>query len=267
MQKVAIFGVPRSGTSWLGQILNSHPRVAFRYQPLFSYTHKAKLNERSSGEEIRSFYEEILNTDDQFVLMKSDFTKNYPIFPKIDPPTHIIFKETRYLNIINNLLVKCPEIKLIGIVRDPRSVLASWVCAPKEFKPEWKLSEEWRRAEKKNMGRKEEYFGFEKWKQSTLNFLELEKRHPDRFMLIKYIELKDKTNFILRNIFSFCNLQIEQQTLDFIKESKSKHDNDVNSVFRGKVNNKKWEEIIPGEIKDVITDQLININLNQFLDK
>ena len=44
MKNVAIFGVPRSGTSWLGQIFNSSPMVAYRFQPLFSYcSHFPKL--------------------------------------------------------------------------------------------------------------------------------------------------------------------------------------------------------------------------------
>ena len=38
MKKViAIFGMPRSGTSFLGQILDSSPSVAYRLEPIFSY--------------------------------------------------------------------------------------------------------------------------------------------------------------------------------------------------------------------------------------
>ena len=40
MRHLALFGCPRSGTSWLGQIFNSAPDVAYRYQPLFSYEFK-----------------------------------------------------------------------------------------------------------------------------------------------------------------------------------------------------------------------------------
>ena len=34
---VGVHGVPRSGTSWLGQILNASKKVNFKFQPLFSY--------------------------------------------------------------------------------------------------------------------------------------------------------------------------------------------------------------------------------------
>ena len=37
---VAIHGVPRSGTSWIGEIINSSPNVLYKFQPLFSYALK-----------------------------------------------------------------------------------------------------------------------------------------------------------------------------------------------------------------------------------
>lgn len=38
----------------------------------------------------------------------------------------------RYLHIIENLLIQCPDIKILGIVRNPLATLASWINAPKE---------------------------------------------------------------------------------------------------------------------------------------
>jgi hypothetical protein len=35
-----ISGAARSGTSWLGQILDSSPDVAYRFQPFFAYAFK-----------------------------------------------------------------------------------------------------------------------------------------------------------------------------------------------------------------------------------
>ena len=59
MKRIAIHSVPRSGSSWLGQILNSSPKVCFRFQPLFSYAFKDYLNEKSSQEDIMTFFEQI----------------------------------------------------------------------------------------------------------------------------------------------------------------------------------------------------------------
>ncbi len=57
LAKIAVHGVPRSGTSWLSEIFNSSPRVLFKYQPLFSYVLKDFLNPGSSREEIGAFFE------------------------------------------------------------------------------------------------------------------------------------------------------------------------------------------------------------------
>jgi hypothetical protein len=132
---VSIFGVPRSGTSWLGQIFNSSPYVAYRFQPLFSYTFKGRLNEESAKEEINSFYDDIYNTDDEFVLQYKNISGNKNIiFPK-KQFSHLITKEVHFLNIIENLLKQTDRLKIIGIIRNPFSVISSWIKTPKEFSP------------------------------------------------------------------------------------------------------------------------------------
>ena len=70
ISKIAIHSAPRSGSSWLGSIFDSHPEVAYRFQPLFSYTHKDQLNESSSLNEINDFFEDILKSKDEFILQK-----------------------------------------------------------------------------------------------------------------------------------------------------------------------------------------------------
>lgn len=111
MKNIAIFGAPRSGTSWLAQIFNSHPDVLLRFQPLFSYTHKHRLSNKSTRDDIEGFFDEISQSKDDFVLMRAGMHKSYPAFNKAFKSTHIVFKEMRYLHIIENLLIQCPDIK------------------------------------------------------------------------------------------------------------------------------------------------------------
>jgi hypothetical protein len=65
---VGIHGAPRSGTSWLGQLFNSSEHVAYRYQPFFSYAFKERLSVRSGALEIQRFFDDLRNTEDDFVL-------------------------------------------------------------------------------------------------------------------------------------------------------------------------------------------------------
>ena len=266
MKMAGIFGVPRSGTSWLGHIFNSHPDVVLRFQPLFSYGHKGCLNEHSTAREISVFFEDILDTQDAFATMTSEVQKDYPAFHKSAMPTHIIFKETRYLHIIENILAQCSEVKIIGIVRNPLAVLASWVSAPKEFKPEWDIASEWRVAVSKNQNRQEEYFGFEKWKISAEAFLKYETRYPHQFALIKYGDLNRAPLSNTRKLFEFCELEVCRQVEDFLSASKSRHDSDPYSVFRAQANDNRWHDVLPSEVVSQIMLELKDTPLNIFLD-
>lgn len=265
MDKIAIFGVPRSGTTWLSQILNSHPDVALRFQPLFSYGHKGSLSERSSAAEIRKFFEEIFCTQDAFALMATEMQKNYPAFQKAVTPTHIVFKETRYLNIIKNILTQCSEVKIIGIVRNPLAVMASWVLAPKEFNPAWDINREWRGAPSKNQNRPEEFYGFDKWKVSAEAFLRFKSQFPQQFLLVRYDELNRAPLDTTRKLFDFCGLKVCDQVENFLSASKSRHDSDPYSVFRANASDKRWQDILPDEIAKQIMLELKNTSLDIFL--
>jgi hypothetical protein len=265
MDKIGIFGVPRSGTTWLSQIFNSHPDVALRFQPLFSYGHKGSLSEHSSAAEIRAFFDEILCTEDAFALMATEIQKNYPAFQKAVTPTHIVFKETRYLHIIENVLTQCSEIKIIGIVRNPLAVLASWMLAPKEFSPEWDIHSEWREAPSKNQNRAEEFFGFDKWKETAEAFLRFQSQFPQQFLLIRYDELNKAPLDITKKIFDFCELEVSDQVQKFLVDSKSRHDPDPYSVFRAKASDDGWRGVLPDEIVNQIRLELKHTPLEMFL--
>jgi len=265
MDTIAIFGVPRSGTTWLSQILNSHPGVALRFQPLFSYGHKGSLSERSSAEEVRRFFDEILRTQDAFVLMATEFQKSYPAFQKSIMPTHIVFKETRYLHIIENMLTQCSEVKIIGIVRNPLSVLASWMSAPKEFNPEWNINSEWRGAPSKNQNRPEEFYGFDKWKEIAESFLRFSSQFHQQFSLVRYDELNRAPPATTKKLFDFCRLEVCDQVKEFLVASKSRHDPDPYSVFRAKASDDCWQGVLPDEIAKQIKLELKNTPLDIFL--
>ncbi|OQY27804.1 MAG: hypothetical protein B6244_09430 [Candidatus Cloacimonetes bacterium 4572_55] len=110
--KMAVHGVPRSGTSWIGEILNSSPNTTYRYQPLFSYAHKDYLTPASTREDIDSFFERILHCDDEFtnqVIRRA--SGDFPIFKK-EQITHIVYKEVRYINILFNLMRRTDDLLL-----------------------------------------------------------------------------------------------------------------------------------------------------------
>lgn len=261
MKHVAIFGVPRSGTSWLGQLFNSSPRVAYRFQPLFSYAFKDRLDRGSSREDILAFYRELLATDDPFVLQDENISGNpTPDFDK-DEITHLVWKEVRYLQLIENILEKT-RTKIIGMVRHPCAVIYSWSNAPKEFDPSWDLKEEWRYAVKKNAG-EEDFYGYERWKEATLSFIRLEKNYPERFIIQTFEELNRDPQGNLSRLFDFTGLPLESQTEHFIQESTQTSSDDPYGVYRKNKKNDEWTVRLDPEIADRILNDKIFKQINE----
>lgn len=271
MKKIAIHSVPRSGSSWLGQILNSSSEVNFKYQPLFSYAFKDFLNESSSKEKIHVFFEDISKSNDAFLNQDDQILKgSYPKFNKSSSSSFTIYKEVRYHFILENLLKKDTEVKVIGLIRNPLAVIHSWWKAPKEFRQDlgWDILEEWKYAPKKNNNKREEYNGFSKWKEVTLLFLELKQKYPDRFYLLEYKDLLATPIITTKNLFSFCGIPFDKSTEDFLIDSTTDAEEnlDAYSVYR-KTNaiDDKWKLALPAPIIDSVISDLSNTPLEKFL--
>lgn len=267
LKRIAIHSVPRSGSTWLGSIFDSHPSSVYRFQPLFSYGHKGKVTENSTKEEIDQFFLDIKNTKDDFVLQEK--TKAEGIVPefKKSVPSHIVYKEVRYHHILKNLLEKGNEIKVIGLVRNPLSVIYSWLNAPKEFRGDlgWNVLDEWYKAPKKNQNKPEEFNGFQKWKEVTLLFEELQKQFKQRFYLIEYYQLLNNPIEKAQELFCFCDLPYTEQTNTFIKKSSSKEIKDAYSVYRMHQKDIAWFNKLPKEIVEKVAVELKGTKLEKYL--
>lgn len=263
LQPIAIFGAPRSGTSWLGQIFNSSQNVAYRFQPLFSFSFKGRLNEKSSREDISKFYGELLETEDSFVLQSTNVSgRKETSFSKIQA-SYLVWKEVRYLHIIENILQQT-DTRIIGIIRHPCGVINSWINAPKEFNKEWEPLEEWRLAVKKNNNLAEEFNGYEKWKEAAIIFKNLEKRYPEKFTTIVYENLVENTEVEIERLFKFCGLQLQEQTLDFIRKSKSTESADPYGVLRKSQDTLNWQKELHKEIVHAITTDSEFLELKEY---
>lgn len=253
-QVVSIFGAPRSGTSWLGQILNSAPNVAYRFQPLFSYAFKNRVTNNSSPADIELFYRELLETEDDFVLQRKNISGRDEIHFQKEEISHLVWKEVRYHSIIEHLLNSSPT-QIIGIVRHPCAVINSWLRAPKEFDSSWNPLQEWRYAIKKNQNKPEEYNGYEKWKELAFLYLNLRKKYPEQFYLVKYEELNLRPFEEGKKLFDFLELKWNRQTEEFIKKSKETYSDDPYGVFRANQENDSWRKELN---KDIVEEILID---------
>jgi hypothetical protein len=263
---VLLAGVARSGTSWLGQILDSSPDVAYRFQPLFSYAFKGFLNYNSSKKEYINFFEGIYDSQDVFLLQKDKRqTNQYPSFSKNMNPRILVLKENRYQYIFPKMISLFDHIKMIGIIRHPCAVVNSWIQNPKEFPPGSEVDKEWRFGACKNQGKEEEFFGFYKWREISNLYLDLSEKFPEKVCIIKYNDLVDRTENKVEQIFNFLKIEIEPQTKNFINECNSKHVDGPYSVFKNKKVKDRWRDELNKSIIDEIYFELESTRLEKFL--
>jgi hypothetical protein len=265
---VSIHGAPRSGTSWLGQIFNSHSDVAYRFQPLFSYRFKGAISDRSSSAEIKGFLRDLYSVnDDEFILQtrQRQLGVHPGGFEKRSNPSVLVMKEVRYHQVIEALLREIEGIRVIGIVRHPCGVINSWLKTPREFSPEWNAITEWRSAPSKNAGRPEEYYGFEKWKELTHLFLRLEVERPDSFRLVTYEHLLANPIEETRNLLEFAGLKMTTDVKKFLMESHAREIDHPDTVFRTRDVGRRWKTELDFRIRDAILSELEHSPLKRFL--
>lgn len=265
----AIHSVPRSGSSWLGEIINSSSRVTYKYQPLFSYEFKSAVDEATNEHELRAFFNKIAGTrsafldqsDDRKKGLKPDFVKNVA--------THVIYKEVRYHYVIENCLRRLDNFKAILLVRCPLAVLDSFRRAPREFRADlgWDFESEWRFAQSKNENRREDYFGYEKWKEAALLFTRLKKSYPKQVYLISYNDLLSNPLDKTSEIYDFLNLSLEAQTKKFIANSKQEEHEDTYSVYKNRVRDLSWRDQLSESIVNYVQSDLKASELRRFLSE
>lgn len=253
---IAIFGVPRTGTSWLGEIFNSSPDIIYKFQPLFSYAFKDYINVNSSKEEMIDFFGKLKLKEDEF-LDRSDMRKDglYPYFEKKNGSI-LAFKEVRYLYMIPHLLETFQNVKVVMILRDAIDTINSWINAPKEFRKEWDINKEWYFAQSKNLYRPENYYGYAKWKEAWMLFREMEKIYPHNAIITRYEDLYNDSLRETKRLFEFCDLELDKQTLGFLRESQQQTVTDSYGVFRKKGEERTHQLYISDDIKNEIRKDL-----------
>ncbi|MEK8034668.1 sulfotransferase [Ideonella sp. DXS29W] len=224
-RQVAIFGCPRSGTSWLGQLFNASEAVAYRYQPLFSYEFKDWFGRHGvSDASLAAFGEALLAAQSDFVLQ--DLRP-----PKRGRPSHLVWKEVRYHDLMPALAALPGLQQLIYIHRPAVDVLNSWYQAPKEFRAGQDIHAEYLDAPSKNTDPCE-YNGFNRWKASLALALQVQAAHPDKLCFVAYDRLRAEPEAQLGALFKRVGLTMTEQVQRFIAASTSRHDTDAYSVFR-----------------------------------
>ncbi len=265
-QILIVAGVARSGTSWLGEIINSSPETAYRFQPLFSHAFKERVGINSSREEYEAFFRELYASQDPFLLQtdKRD-AAIYPTFAKRAKPRCLALKKARYHYLHIRFLTHFENLKLLAIVRNPCAVLASWMSNPKEFPPGSDPWSEWRFGECKNQGRPENFFGFYRWREATNIFLDLQTQFPHRVRVVRYEDLVEQPFEVTESIYGFAGLEFGVQTKAFLAECNRSHSESPYAVYKSKTVRDRWQQTLDPRIISDVGQELKGTRLEAFL--
>lgn len=259
---ISIHGAPRSGTTWLAELLSLHPNATLRYQPFFSYEFKNKIDTNSTNDEVLQTLEHIFNTEDPFVLQQGIHRMGQGLKgPEKQTPCLMIMKSVRYHELIKPILKSDQRSKVIGIVRHPGAVINSWLKMPREFEEGWHVPSEWCSGLAKNKRDKSEYWGFERWIELTNTFLQLEKEYPNRFLIVQYERLVDRLATEMIDILEWSGYQASEEIL--LAASSSQLSENINhnyDVIKSPSVKDRWRNELDSEIKTQIERRLNELN-------
>lgn len=263
---VWLCGMPRSGTSWVSQILDSHPEVRFKLSPLFSYRFKNAMSATSNRDAWCRFFEDVYSTPDDF--MDQSYRREegaYPVFDeKSDRPSTLMVKDTRYHNLSLRLVEKLGNLKLVYLVRHPAGAIHSWLTAPKEFPADADPSANWRSGQCRKTG-PEEFWGFEDWKFLTRQYLKLEQEFRRRVRVVRYESMVSSPEVVARDLMAFLDLDWHGQTAAFIHQSRNSQHPSEYAVFRSKEVKDRWRTELDPRIVEQIREDLTGSDLESFL--
>ncbi len=261
-----ICGMPRSGTSWVGQIFDSSPDVAFRMEPLFAYRFKNIINDKSSKAEITKFFNDAYLSDDDFILQKENRVKKvYCSFNKKPTAAFLVVKTTRHHNLLERYLKLVDCIEVISIVRHPCAVISSWINTEREFKAKGcTVENDWKSGKCRKDG-DGEFWGFDDWLSVTHQYIELSQKYSN-FKIVKYADLIHGAEDVISKLFIQLSIPYTRQTVDFLRDCHSSHHDDPYSVFKKTDVEDKWKTKLNNAIAQEIIRETIASGLGGFLN-
>lgn len=201
---IFIVGAARSGTTWVFDILSSHPLVCGVYESwlftrdnglgsLFTPAHwPPRRSGLSSLLDRQALIEEVRGLSLRLMTRNLDPGQIYLVEKS---PSHIYS-----MPLIHEIF---PGARFIHVLRDGRDVAVSVRSASKSWVPQWKLS----------FGRSINTSG-RAWKHAVLRARADSSELGDHFMEIRYENLKSDPERNIKALFDFCGIAITQSQLE-----------------------------------------------------
>ncbi len=220
---VFVVGAPRSGTTWLHRLLAAHPTVAAMEAELTVFTYLSLLNKRYTEEKFHLdqghwrqgaplLYSEQEFRDGLRTLALNAYERLLGTKPDA---THILDKHPDYALHLPLIAQLFPTCKIIHIIRDGREVVVSMMSAKRRI----------------GFGEGKVQGATRHWVRNILAAREAgHKLGPERYMEVRYEELRAHTAKGLQEIFRFAELPADEALSSQIAAA---NDIEVRQVSRG----------------------------------
>lgn len=209
MKAVPIFvvGHPRSGTTWIYDILVSHPRVAGALET-WMFTEQwglgALFHERHwSASRHERQYEAVgqtlglgqLVSRDELISTVRDLSDRW-LSRAISDEDFVVEKSPNHLSRLNLISEIYPEAKFIHVIRDGRDVMVSMRAGGgwAGFTPPW-LADTWSTARR--------------WRAAVRKCREQGRALGDRYLEVRYEEIRADTVTGVERLLGFCGIDPE----------------------------------------------------------
>lgn len=205
-----IIGAPRSGSSWLHQLIGAHPEVASSEATEIAHFNTYILAVQKIWEKENRNIEErqwklglpTIWSDEKFLEFQQAFTSEIysSILEKTPNAKCILDRHGGYsysLDLIRSFL---PNAKFIHLLRDGREVALSAVSSNA----------------RKAFGPSDIYKAAEAWSSYSLAACEAEQFGNDNYFEIRYESLLDKPKETLNELFDFCTIDANPNLVDNI---------------------------------------------------
>jgi hypothetical protein len=254
-----ITSMPRSGSTWVSQMLASHPDIRLKINPLFSYAFKNALDLNNNASDYQDFFNSVYHCKnellDQEYLRKKKLVQHFKV--KREAPGVLCIKSTRFHNLTEYMLKTCKNVKFMALVRHPCGAIHSWLTNPMEFPSSASPKKEWRSGSVRKTG-VGEYWGFDDWLEVTSMHLRLAKKWPERFFIVKYEDFVLSAEKTAVAMFNKFGVPFHEQTSDFIDLSQSTVNNHKRAVFKHPSTAFRWKKEMEPNIKRQILDEISN---------
>jgi len=263
---IILAGMPRSGTTWLGHIFDSHPDVAYRVCPLFCHSLKNALSPASERAEWERVLRLAFHEPSEYMLgIQGRRAGELPPFTwKSVPPTRLVLKFDRHQNLVRHALRHFPDLSVVGIVRHPCAAIDSWLRTPKEFPSDADPLAHWRSGAVKKRW-PGDHFGFDDWVWLTNELLDLERVYPERVEVVRYEAMVRAGAEAATALLERCGLPAHSRITAFVEESQSRHSSATHGVFKNPSVVDAWQGRLLEPIRRAIEQELRGSHLERFL--